>query len=168
MAYDAARFIEAEVEVEAPSAPPREDLRRTERLVVLVGATALGALMGFTAALAMGRMEWWMSVFAAAPFFVLALYLTAQTLRDALARNATGCSTAAAAHAAALLAWPLASLFIPIGALNFVVAPALALATLVLFASCSGGPALAMYRVAAQGALVAALAAHQSVLVMLN
>ena len=164
MAFDGTRVLDQAVDATAV----REDLRRIERLAILAGASALGALSGIVAALAVGRLDLWLVVLASTPLLVLALHLTAETLRDGLRRSAYGCSAAATMHGAALLAWPMTTLFIPLGPLNFFIAPALALATLVLFASCWGGPARAVYRVAAQGAVVAAVAANQGVMVLMG
>ncbi|MGE0740689.1 MAG: hypothetical protein AB7O98_05040 [Hyphomonadaceae bacterium] len=172
MAYDAAIPVNAPSGLALPQTfsaeTVRKDFRRIERLVLLLGASAFGSVIGFGAALAMGRVDVWLVVLSAAPFLVLALHLTSQTLRDGFERRAIGCSIASVMHAAALLAWPLTSLFTPLGQLNFFIAPTLALATLILFASCWSGPSRAVYRVAAQGALVAALAAQQGVMVLLG
>lgn len=167
MAYDSALPVNAEMAAPTVDVVVRSDFRRTERLVLLAGASGLGAALGFGAAIAAGRIELWLVILAAMPFLVFALHLTAETLRDALKRNAYGCAAASIMHAGALLAWPLSSLFIPLGALNYFVPPAAALATLVLFASCWGGSSRAVYRMGAQGALVAAVAAHQGFMVLL-
>jgi len=169
MAYDApAAFGAVLTYLDAPPDRAAKRFGRTERLVLLIGASAFGGLVGLTFALAVGRWELWAVALTGAPVLVLALHLTAETLRDALRRDARGCAGAACMHVAALLAWPMLALSIPLGALNFFIAPGLALATLALFASCWGGPSRVAYRIAAQGALVAAVAAHQGIMVVMT
>src|SRR5689334_15853729 len=118
----------------------RNEFRRVERFVVLAGGIALGLSVGFTAAIGLGRPSLGPLIVSGVAFEALALYLCAQTLRESLVRRAHGCAAASIAHAAALLAWPLAGLFAPVSALAFWIAPATALSGLVLFASCWGGP----------------------------
>ena len=145
----------------------RNDFRGLERIVVLAGGVALGLSVGFSAAIGLGRPSLGVLIASGVAFEALALYLCSQTLRESLLRNAHGCAAATIAHAAALLAWPLAGLFAPVSALAFWIAPAIALSGLVLFASCWGGPPRAVYRLALQGALVAALGAYQGALVIM-
>jgi hypothetical protein len=142
-------------------------LYRSERLSLLRGGLALGGLAGGAAAIALGNQNLWVIILASAPFLAAALYLTSNMLVDALRRDARGCATAAGMHAAALLAWPFMSLFTPVSAYLYFTAPVLAIATLVLFASCWSGPSRAVYRLAAQGAVVALVAAHQGVIVLM-
>jgi len=166
MAYDAAGFVDFGVAAPNAVAPVRE-LYRSERLGLLAGGIALGGFAGVAAAIGMGNQGIWTLIFSAAPFLVAALYLTSHMLSDALRRSARGCATAAGMHAAALLAWPLSSMFTPLGELNFFIAPVLALGTLVLFASCWTGSSRTIYRLGAQGAIVALVAAHQGVIVLM-
>lgn len=104
----------------------------------------------------------------AMPVLALALYLTGETMAEAVRNDARGCATAAGLHAAALLAWPMTILLAPMGAAIYWIAPAAAISSLMLFASCWGGSARAVYRTTAQGALVAALAAQQGVLLIMG
>jgi hypothetical protein len=97
----------------------------------------------------------------------LALYLCSQTLRESFSRGAYGCACATIVHAAALLAWPLTALFTPLSPLSFWMAPIVATSALVLFASCWGGPARAVYRLSLQGFIVAAAAMYQGALVLM-
>jgi hypothetical protein len=142
--------------------------RRDERLVVLVGGAALGAMAGFVAALWSGRVEIWTLALIAAPVLALDLHLTSLTLADAFRRRAHGCAIACALHALAVLGWPMAALAAALTAPAFWIAPALALTALVLFASCWRGESGALYRMGAQAALVAALMAQQGVFVALG
>lgn len=142
--------------------------RRDQRLVVLAGGIALGALAGFFITLTSGRFEIWLLALIAAPLLAFDLYLTGRTLTEALERRATGCAGACALHAAAVLAWPMTALMIPLAPAAFWSAPVLALTALVLFASCWSGDGRALYRMAAQGALVAALMTQQGVFVVLG
>lgn len=151
------------------AAPERAagDFRRGERLVVLVGAIAFGAIAGFAIAMSTGRPETWLLVTLTAPFYLLALHLTAQTLTAAFSREAYGCASASALHAAALLAWPVGILLAPFSGMAFAAAPIAALTSLILLASCWAGPARAVYRTGLQGALVTGLAVHQGMLILM-
>lgn len=173
MAYDATlNFNAAEaLRAHAPAAvalQSRENFVRFERFVILVGGASFGAAAGFGVAIALGRMDLWTVLLTAAPLMVLALYLVARTLQEGMTRHAHGCTTAAIMHAAALLAWPMTSLFAPLSGMSFWIAPVAAMATLVLFASCWTGPSRAIYRLGGQAAIVAALAAHQGLLLTLG
>ena len=164
MAYDSTFVMHAD----APAADAtglRREFTRSGRLVVLAGATGFGAVLGFSATIATGRADLMTSLLIAAPMLAVALYLAGHTLTDALARDARGCATATGLHVAALLAWPMTSLLSPFMA--YWIAPLAAISALVMFASCWGGPPRAVYRMAGQGALVAALAAHQAALVIM-
>lgn len=161
MAFDAALPISTTAD-EAP----RTDFMRGERLVVLMGASALGAVIGFAVTLTMGRVDAWVMALIAAPVLGLALHMTIATLSEAFASRAYGCATACILHVFALMAWPATALFSVASAPIFWIAPALAMSSLVLFASCWGGGTRAVYRTSVQAALVAAIAAQQGVAVM--
>ncbi|MGE0596583.1 MAG: hypothetical protein AB7P07_09455 [Hyphomonadaceae bacterium] len=166
MAYDAGFPIEAEAS--ASPAIAVDSFRRPERLAVLAGASAMGALAGFAAAMAIGRIDLWVVIAMAAPFLAVALHLTSETMRDALRSGAHGCATAAGLHVAALLAWPLTSLFSPVSMATFWIAPAAAISALFLLASCWQGGARGVYRTSALGLMVAAIAAHQGSMLLLG
>lgn len=142
--------------------------RRDERLAVLVGAAAFGALAGFAGTLWAGRMDAFVLVLIAAPILALDLHLTGQTLSEALRRNAHGCASACVLHGVAVLAWPVTALVAAFAPVAFWVAPALAMTALLLFASCWGGQARAIYRMGGQSALVAALVAQQGLFALLG
>lgn len=171
MAYDATILPHAaNFSGPLPKSSVRADngFRRGERLVVVAGATAIGILAGFGAAMAFGRLDTWVLAIIAAGVFALALYFTAETLQDALRRDAFGCASASVLHAAALFAWPAVFLFFPAGAPQFWLAPACAITTLGLFASCWSGHQRAVFRVSGQGVLVAAAASYQAVLLTMG
>lgn len=169
MAYDSALPLNITAQaLAAPSQERGDDFHRAERVVVLAGASAIGTLIGFGAAMAIGRLDLWVVILASAPFMVLALHLTAETLRDGLKRNAYGCATAAGLHVAALLAWPLTSLFAPLSMANFWIAPGVAVTALFLLASCWQGDARGVLRVSALGFLVMTVAAHQGTMLALG
>jgi len=149
-------------------APERVDFRRGERLIVLMGASAFGAMLGFAAALAGGRVEPWVLALMALPVLGFSAHLTIRTLSEAFAARAHGCASASVLHVAALMVWPMTALFAAANPALFWIAPGIALSALVLFASCWGGGARAVYRASAQGALVAAIAAQQGVTVLLG
>jgi|GEM_PF-3259066 len=144
--------------------PLRKSFLRSERLVFLIGAAGFGGLAGFIMAVAMGRQDMWTQLLAGAPVLALALLLACATFVEAQKREAHGCGVMAAVHGVSLIAWPL---FIPLTALYWV-APASALGSVFLLASCWNGSSAAIYRAAAQTTLVAALAAYQGVLIVLG
>lgn len=164
MAFDA-RLSDTAVSTGAAS---EGEFSRGERFAVLTGASALGALSGFAAAIAMGQLPLWVIVAMAAPALAAAMHLTARTMHDALRRHALGCATAAGLHVAALLAWPMTSLLAPLALNTFWIAPAAAISALFLLASCWQGGARGVYRVGAMGLMVAAIAAHQGSMLMLG
>lgn len=168
MPFDGARIAAADVVAFETTERPRTDFHRPERLAVLAGSLALGSLAGFALAMTFGALSLWAILALAAPVLALALHLTAQTLREAFTRDAYGCAAAAVMHSAALLAWPFTGLLTPLAASSFWVAPVLAIGTLVLSASCWGGPPRAVYRLAAQGVLIAALAAQQGTIMVMG
>lgn len=152
----------------ASVSPVRTHFVRGERLIVLLGATAFGAALGFGAAMCSGRLDMWVLALIAAPVLGVAAHLTIRTLSEAFAARAYGCATASVLHVVALMAWPATAMFSAAAPDLFWVAPMLALSALVLFASCWGGSARAVYRASLQGALVAAIAAQQGVHVLLG
>lgn len=137
-----------------------DDFRRGERVVVVAGASVLGALCGVAGAISIGRVDTWMTLAAGAPLYILAIHFAAATLHDAIARKAYGCATATFVHMSALFAWPVAALFYAYSTLHFWIAPATALSALLLFASCWGGAQRVVYRTCAQGALMTVCASY--------
>ncbi len=168
MAFDAGLIRVADVSTLDAGPAPRTDFRRPERIVVLGGALALGAMAGFMAAMIFGPLNLWAVAAVAAPVLILALHLTSRTLEESFRRRAFGCAAAASLHGAALLAWPFTGLMMPLAPGAFWLAPLLAIATLMLSASCWGGPPRTVYRLGAQGVLVAALAAHQGAILIMG
>lgn len=168
MPFDGSRIHIADVSALEATATPRLDFHRPERIVVLSGALAVGSVAGFALAMSFGGLNVWALAAIAAPALIFALHLTSQTLEEAIARNARGCAVSAAMHGAALLAWPLTALLTPLSPMSFWIAPVLALSTLVLSASCWGGSPRTVYRLMAQGVLVAALAAQQGTILFMG
>lgn len=173
MAYDSALVLNqsaAPVRTAAVSAtiPRTDDFHRFERLVVLTGASALGAVGGFIAAMTLGRLDLWMIILGAAPFLVLALHLTSEMMREGLRGQALGCATAAGLHVTALLAWPMTSLFAPLSTMNFWIAPAIAMSALFMLASCWQGASRGVFRVSAIGLIVAAVAVNQGTMLFIG
>jgi hypothetical protein len=168
MPFDGSRIRVAGVSAVDSVSSPRPEFQRPERVVVLSGALAVGSLAGFALAMAVGPMNLWLLAAVTAPLLLLALHLTSRTLEDAISREAHGCAAAAALHGAALLAWPLTGLLTPLSPLSFWIAPVLALATLVLSASCWGGSPRTVYRLMGQGLLMATLAAHQGTILFMG
>jgi hypothetical protein len=145
MAYDGTAFVNTQ----APAARAKSDFRRDERLVVLMGGASLGILAGLGAALALGRTGA-CPLIVGAPIFLLALYFAMATVHDAIERKALGCAAAAGLVAASMLAWPATALLYPMSALAFWIAPAAALGSMVLLASCWSGAGRAVYRLSGE------------------
>lgn len=162
MAFDGALFGTTLQAASAEEVGRSDEFRRGERLVVLLGATALGAIGGFASAMALGNADMLTLIAVAAPVLVLSLYLTSEMLRDGLRREAYGCAASAAMHATALLAWPMTALLSPMSATIFWIAPAMALTALIMLASCWQGSKMGVYRVGAMGLMIAGLAAQQA------
>jgi hypothetical protein len=161
MPFDGALF-ETEPVQTAAIGERSDDFRRFERLVVLGGASALGALMGFASAMALGNADILTMIALAAPVLVVALYLTSEMLRDGLERGRYGCAAASGMHAAALLAWPMTAMLSPMSSTIFFIAPAMALTALAMLASCWEGSKAGVYRVGVMGMMIAGLAAQQA------
>lgn len=141
---------------------PRTDFLRSERLITVIGACAFGAAIGFTVAVAVGRVDIWSIFLTAAVVLAIALYPAAANMADAGWSKSQGCKLAALLHMVALLAWPLSIQFA--GSLYWLV-PVTALSSLLLLASCWTGASSVVYRMGLQGVLIAALAAQQSMFV---
>jgi hypothetical protein len=148
----------------APSAP-RTHFHGFERFAFLLGAVGAGGVSGFIAAVAVGRQDLWTQLLGGAPVLALALCLACATFVEARRCALTGCSIMAGSHGVALIAWPL---FIPLHPTVYWIAPAAAMTSVLLLASCWSGSPGAIYRSAAQAMLVAALAAYQGVLIVLG
>lgn len=134
--------------------------RRSERLVVIMGACALGAALGFVAAMSIGRVEEFYMRVSGCAAFVLAFGFCFQVLREAVQARAYGCATALTLHAAGLGLWAWALL--GGAAMSPLLAPLPAFASLVLFASCWSGGAGGVYRVGGQALLVGAIGGFQA------
>ncbi len=169
MAYDSVRIVAGDpccCDSIAVKAVARFD--RRERIAVLVGGLAAGTLVGCGLAFALGHLRLPVVALIGAPVFVLALHLASFTLTEAMRERASGCALATILYGAALLAWPMAALLVPLSPLNFWAAPVLAIAALVMFASCWQGPARAVYRLAAMGNLTAILAVHHGTMFVMG
>lgn len=151
----------------AEGAPPahRTHFARSERLITTLGACTFGAMIGFALAFGIGRYDIWALFLGAAVVLGVALYPAAANLSDSQRRRSPGCRIAARLHVAALLAWPL--VIHVSGALYWLVA-ATALSSLLLLASCWTGRSRVVYRIGAQGVIIAALAAHQGTMLVMG
>lgn len=163
MAYDVSQADGAWVQERAA-----DDWLRSERLVALGGAIALGFIVGLGATLMVGRIDPIVLIAISAPILLLSLYLTAQTLTEAFERRAYGCATAAIAHGVALFAWPVGALMSASTPALFWIGPALALSSLALFASCWSGGARPIYRMALQATLIASITAYQGMFMLMG
>ena len=171
MAYDST--LAGSVKLATPRLQRRaaridDDFHRTERMVVVCGAVAFGAVVGTATAFTLGYTPVRVMVVAGAPIFLLGLYFAVATLRDAIDRRAWGCASATMLHFGALLTWPVAAVLYPLATVSFWFAPALAVSALILFASCWSGAKRVVYRACAQGALMAVCAAYFGVLAVMG
>jgi len=172
MTYVSATDFDLEVEASPPAQPaavvPPDAFSRFDQLIVLLGAAGLGALTGLFGALLLGRTTPWLAFLASTPFLITAFHFTVVTLCDASERKTRGCWAAAILSVAIVLTWAMAGAVVPAGSALYFVAPGLALASLVMFASCWRGSSRAVYRVAGEGALLAVVAAHQGLLAIMS
>jgi hypothetical protein len=160
MAYDSALVLNADA-AHGGAGPVAisQEFRRDERFAVLMGGAALGILAAFGGALALGRIGLW-PIAVGAPIFLLAVYFSIATFRDAIERKAFGCATAAALVAISLLAWPMSALFFSMATLQFWIAPAAALASMVLLASCWTVSQGAVYRLSGEAMFLCAIVGY--------
>jgi hypothetical protein len=105
-----------------------------------------------------GGADIWSLFLAAVMVLAIALYPACANMADASWSKSRGCTFAATLHIISLLAWPLALQFA--GGLYWL-APATALSSLILLASCWSGPPRVVYRMGVQGVIIAALAVQQ-------
>lgn len=175
MAYDSTTFVAkpsvlATARARYASFPVRtdDDFHRGERVVVVAGASLVGALLGAALALTTGQVAPWMMLLWGAPVYVLALYFAVATLHDGINRNFWGCAIATTLHVASLFAWPLVALLHPTMNLPFWYAPAIAFSALIMFTSCWGGQKRVVYRASCQGALMGACAAYLGLLTVMG
>jgi hypothetical protein len=147
--------------IEAPTPIFTEDrceFALFERVIVLLGASAVGLASGFTLSVFMGRHGMWEAVFGSVPALIVALYFASATVNDAINRGATACAAIALVAVGTLLAWPF---MISMGTDIYWIAPVTAMAALLVLAFSWRGSSGAVYAIGGQGALVAALTAHQ-------
>ena len=172
MAYVSATDFGPEAEASPPAqsaaAVPSDAFSRLDQLIVVLGAAGLGAMAGLFGALLLGRTTPWLAFLASTPFLIIAFHFTVVTLCDASERKARGCWGAAIVSVAIVLAWAMAGAFVPAGSALYFVAPGLALASLVMFATCWRGSSRAIYRIAGEGALLGVVAAHQGLLAIMS
>jgi hypothetical protein len=159
MAYDSGALPQAIV--------AKASFSRADRLGLVTGGVAVGVLIGLFGALALGRTNAWPMTIGS-PLFLLALYFAVETLQDALARNARGCTIAASLVMATLAAWPLIALMAPMSATAFWLPPVAALGSMVLLASCWTGAHGAVYRLGGQAVFVSTLVGFLGLTAMLS
>jgi hypothetical protein len=162
--------VEAATFLFAPSAAaPRDDsFRWSERLVLVLGACAAGAIAGLGAAFAIGAVPLFGMLLFTAPFFGLALYCAGRNGLEAGAGMEFWPGVTAALSMAILAAWPFAFALISWGAPQLWFIPLAALVALTLFTVLWRPSARTVYRSAAQAALIACIAAHSGVVTYLG
>src|SRR5690242_17127936 len=96
MPYDFSAYAATQTQPAARVLPVRtdDDFHRAERLVVVVAASLLGAMIGGAVAVGFGYVQPWAVSVAGAPVYGLALYFAVCSFRDAADRNAWGCAIA--------------------------------------------------------------------------
>lgn len=150
---------------EAPDFGVRtERFRPAERLIVVLGAAALGCALGVGATIALGSLEPWMVAACAAPFYMAALHFASEGCRDAINRRAWTAAGVAVLLLAGLAAWPIAVFYAPAQTPLFWIGPAATLTTLAAFVVIMAGEQRNVFRASAIAALIAVLAANQSFL----
>lgn len=147
-------------------APAQNDFFILDRLVLLGGGLALGAIFGFLALIALGRQPMIDLVVVGSMLVMIALNLASQTLRESLAAEARLCTIATWVNCSSLLCWPL--VMVPLLDRVLWVAPALAVLSLLVLTSWWRGSPRAIYRVGLQGAVVAALGAYMGALTLMS
>ncbi|MEZ6024225.1 MAG: hypothetical protein R3C16_12630 [Hyphomonadaceae bacterium] len=172
MAYDSTRLVHSETALfgETPQqsgVATADQFRRSDRLVVVFGAGALGVLAGVALAFSVGRVGWWPVAFAA-PAYAFTLYLAMANFRDAADRRAFGCAALAGLLGATIVAWPVSALFVPLYSAPFWLAPAAIVGGLLLSASCWSGANVALGRFCMQAALIMAGVGYVGVEAIMN
>ena len=148
--------LHAEIAYEAAQQSPNV-MPRGQRLSLVVGGLAVGAIAGFVALMATGPGS---PVFSGleAGAFALASVLAMLGLKECITQRAYGCASVMTLHMAALAGW-LAMTFN--ASLQPFVMAAPALVTLVLFSSCWTRGAGGAYRASLQSVFLAAIASAQ-------
>lgn len=141
-----------------------EGFRPVERVGVVLGAAALGAVTGFVATIALGSLEPWMAAACAAPVYLAALYFASEGCREALRRREWLAALIVSLLLIGLAVWPITIFYAVPNAPAFWVGPASSFAMLAAFVLLSAGSAPRVYRASALGALIALLAVNQSLL----
>jgi hypothetical protein len=159
MSFDVATFSFAP----SASAPRDDSFHWAERLVVVLGACAAGAVTGLGAAFALGAVPLGGLLLIAAPFFALALYFAGRNGLEAGAGANFWPGMVAALSMAILAAWPFAFALISWGAPQLWFIPLAALVALTLFTVLWRPSARSTYRSAAQAALISSIAMHSGV-----
>lgn len=149
-----------------PVAQAHSDFFILDRLVLLAGGLAIGTIFGFLALIALGRQPTIDLVVAGSMLVMIALNFASQTLRESVAAESKLCTIALSVNCAALVCWPL--VMVPLLQNVLWVAPALAALSLLVLTCSWRGSSRALYRVALQGMIVAALGAYVGGLTLMS
>jgi len=147
-------------------APAQNHFFIVDRLVLFGGGLAVGTIFGFLALIALGRQPMIDLVVVGSMLVMIALNLASQTLRESLAAETRLSTIAISVNCGALLCWPL--VMVPILERVLWIAPALAVLSLLVLTSAWRGSPRAIYRVAMQSAVVAALGAYMGALTLMS
>jgi hypothetical protein len=148
----------AELRPAAKSAAQAKSFFFVDRLVLLAGGLAIGTIVGFLSLIALGRQPMIDLVVVGSMLVMIALNLASQTFRENLPAESRICTIAIAVNGSALLCWPL--VMVPLLQNVLWVAPALAVLSLLVLTCAWRGSFRAIYRVALQGVIIAALGAY--------
>ncbi|MBI3437347.1 MAG: hypothetical protein HY054_01615 [Proteobacteria bacterium] len=138
----------------------------TDRLVLIFGGLAFGAIAGLLTLIGFGRPSGIERLVIGSMLLMLALHLCAQTLQSSWARNATLCANTAIMHVIALFLWPILYLISPTESLLWV-SPVLAAMTLIVLAFSWRGRGRVVYRLALEAIIVGSLGAYQGGLTLM-
>ncbi|HWA00603.1 MAG TPA: hypothetical protein VG841_09855 [Caulobacterales bacterium] len=139
-----------------------------DRLGMTMAATAIGLVLGFTATMALGRIDPLATAAASGPLYLIALHLAGRTIVDARQRKAWFTFSLGMLLCAALAAWPLALFIASPGSPAFWFGAPVTLAALLLLIVLSPMNSAAIARAGVLALLVAALAVHQATLFIMG
>jgi hypothetical protein len=163
-AIDTIRSVQASCAPVLGAVAERADFRPGERLVVVFGAIAAGAMAGLVVLLTLGPTAPQVRLAAALAVFGCAVYLIWLSLREVVrTRRADGIALFAL-HVCALLAWPLLAAQLPPMSWQLWLGLPLSLAALAAFLGLKHVPISVTYRSSLHASLIAGIAvfAHMS------
>lgn len=150
------------------SGASQSGFRPMERVAVVLGAAAFGALLGLGATIALGALEPWVVAACAAPFYLAALHFSFEACRESLGHREWPALLVGGLLLLGLAAWPIAVFYSSPDSPAFWIGPAATLSALAMFTLCAEGQAPRVYRASALGLVIALLAVNQSFLTVMG